>query len=125
LDLKYRSKYLPFLISEFLLSFIILTSCQNPAVIDQVEIHNPSTLNENSQTNTKEIEQIYKYKCSICHGKQGVSVIIGAPDLVSSKLSFEERVAIILSGRGTMPPQKDVLDMPTIRGLAVFIDRFE
>jgi mono/diheme cytochrome c family protein len=125
LDLKYRSKYLPFLLLGFLLSFIILPSCQNPAVIDQVELHDLSTLNENSQTNTKEIEQIYKYKCSICHGKQGVSVIIGAPDLVSSKLSFEERVAIILSGRGTMPPQKDVLDMPTIRGLAVFIDRFE
>lgn len=122
--MKYRSKYLPFLLLGFLLSFIILTSCQNPAVIDQVEIHNPSTLNENSQTNTKEIEQIYKYKCSICHGIQGVSIIDGAPDLVSSKLSIDERVAIILEGSGTMPPQKDVLDMPTIRGLAVFIDSF-
>ena len=36
----------------------------------------------------------------------------------------DERVAIILEGSGTMPPQKDVLDMPTIRGLAVFIDSF-
>jgi hypothetical protein len=49
-------------------------------------------------------------------------VIKDAPDLVSTEFTIEERVAIIVYGKGTMPPQKDVLDMPTIRGLAVYID---
>ena len=113
-----------FILSTCLAIFLI-ASCDNPANIDEIELKDPSSLDKNVKTNLKEIEQIYKYKCSICHGKQGLSVIDSAPDLVSSQLSFEERVAIILDGRGTMPPQKDVLDMPTIRGLAVFIDRFE
>ena len=113
-----------FIISTCLAIFMI-ASCDNPTNIDEIEIKNQSSLDKNAQTNLNDIDQIYRYKCSICHGKQGVSVIDSAPDLVSSKLSFEERVAIILEGRGTMPPQKDVLDMPTIRGLVVFIDRFE
>ena len=107
------------------LAIFMIASCDNPTNIDEIELKDPSSLDKNAQTNLNDIEQIYRFKCSICHGKQGVSIIKGAPDLISSKLSFEERVAIILDGRGTMPPQKDVLDMPTIRGLAIFIDRFE
>ena len=107
------------------LAICVIASCENPTYRDEIEHDNPSSEEKDIQINITEIEQIYRFKCSICHGKQGVSVIDSAPDLVSSKLTFEERVAIILDGRGTMPPQKDVLDMPTIRGLAVFIDHFE
>jgi mono/diheme cytochrome c family protein len=107
------------------LAIFMILSCENPKKLDPVELKDQSSLDKNAQTNLNDIETIYRYKCSICHGKQGISIIDGAPDLVSSKLSVEERVAIILYGRGTMPPQKDVLDMPTIRGLAVFIDSFE
>ena len=106
------------------LAVFMLVSCENPEKFDTVELKDKSFLENTSQTNLKDIELIYRYKCSICHGIKGVSIIDGAPDLVSSKLDIDERVAIILEGRGTMPPQKDVLDMPTIRGLAVFIDSF-
>lgn len=47
-----------------------------------------------------------------------------SPDLSTSTLSLEERVAIISYGKGTMPPQKDVLDAATIRGIATYIERF-
>jgi len=107
------------------LAIFMIVSCENPKKLEPAERQDQSSLDKNSQTNLKNIETIYRYKCSICHGKQGVSIIEGAPDLVANKLSVEERVAIILYGSGTMPPQKDVLDMPTIRGLAVFIDSFE
>ena len=29
-----------------------------------------------------------------------------------------------LPGKGTMPPHRNTLDMPSIRGLAVYIDKF-
>ena len=34
------------------------------------------------------------------------------------------RVAIIAYGKGTMPPHRGMLDMPTIRGIAVYIEKF-
>ena len=108
-----------------ILAIFIIVSCENPKKLDPVELEDPSLMDKNSQVNLNDIETIYRYKCSICHGKEGVSIIDGVPDLVLNKRSIEERVAIILNGSGTMPPQKDVLDMPTIRGLAVFIDSFE
>jgi mono/diheme cytochrome c family protein len=96
---------------------IIFSSCS-----EGTEGRSVPDLHKNAQINLKDIELIYRYKCSICHGKNGVSVIKGAPNLVTTEYTMEERVAIIMYGKGTMPPQKDVLDMPTIRGLAVYID---
>lgn len=47
-----------------------------------------------------------------------------APDLSKSKMSLEDRVAIISYGKGTMPPQKGVLDAASIRGVAAYIEEF-
>ncbi|PCJ80754.1 MAG: hypothetical protein COA49_07965 [Bacteroidetes bacterium] len=72
--------------------------------------------------NFEDVRATYGYKCSICHGSEGVSVIRSAPNLVSSQLSIDERVEIISNGKTTMPPQKDVLDESMILGLAMYID---
>jgi len=72
-----------------------------------------------------EIGRIYGFKCAICHGKKGRSVIKTAPHLTESTMSFNERVAIIKYGKTTMPPQKDVLDVKTIEGLAKYIESFK
>ena len=53
------------------------------------------------------------------------SIIKTAPNLKDTKMSIEERIAIIKYGKTTMPPQKDVLDAKTIRGLAEYIDTFQ
>ena len=66
----------------------------------------------------------YILKCSVCHGEDGAPVLASAPDLQTSTLSVEERVAIIAYGKGTMPPHRDMLDMATIRGIAVYIEKF-
>jgi mono/diheme cytochrome c family protein len=100
----------------------MIASCDNPTNLGEIESKDQSSLDKNAQTNLNNIKQIYRYKCSICHGKNGVSIIKDTPDLISTEFTIEERVAIIVYGKGTMPPQKDVLDMPTIRGLAVYID---
>ena len=47
-----------------------------------------------------------------------------APDLSLSTMALEERVAIITYGKGTMPPQKGILDAATIRGVASYIEEF-
>ena len=67
----------------------------------------------------------YIMKCAMCHGENGEPVLVSAPDLRTSTMSVEERVAIIAYGKGTMPPHRDMLDMPTIRGIAVYIDKFK
>ncbi len=63
-------------------------------------------------------------KCSLCHGNDGRLMASKAPDLSLSKLSLEERVAIISYGKGTMPPQKGILDVATILGIANYIEQF-
>jgi len=66
----------------------------------------------------------YIMKCAMCHGDNGEPVLVTAPDLRTSTMTVEERVAIIAYGKGTMPPHRDMLDMPTIRGIAVHIGTF-
>jgi len=104
-----------------LAAFMVL-SCDNPTKKTKIGRENPPGTEQNAEVNLEGIALMYKYKCAICHGKNGISVIKGAPNLVTTEYTMEERVAIIKYGKGTMPPQKDVLDMPTIRGLAMYID---
>ena len=66
----------------------------------------------------------YTMKCSVCHGADGAPVLAAAPDLRTSTMTVEERVAIITYGKGTMPPHRGMLDMPAIRGIAVYIEKF-
>ena len=47
-----------------------------------------------------------------------------APDLSQSNMDLESRVALITYGKGTMPPQKGILDAATIRGIAEYIETF-
>ena len=68
--------------------------------------------------------RLYIMKCAMCHGENGEPVLSSATDLRSSTMGVEERVAIIAYGKGTMPPHRDMLDMPTIRGIAVHIGTF-
>jgi mono/diheme cytochrome c family protein len=60
----------------------------------------------------------YTRTCSMCHGDDGRLMLAGAPDLSVSEMSREDRIALITYGKGTMPPQKDVLDAATIAAIA-------
>ena len=103
---------------------VFFTSCLAVSIVVSCD-NTTNRTEQKAQINLEGIAVMYKYKCAICHGENGVSVIKGAPNLVTTEYTMEERVDIIMNGKGTMPPQKDVLDMPTIRGLAVYIDRLK
>lgn len=100
--------------STLLISFslLILTAC--------VGDKTPS----NGKLSESEIEREYGFKCALCHGKDGNSLIKLAPNLTESTLSLDERISIISHGKNTMPPQKDVLDENMIRGLAEYVATF-
>ncbi|MAI23235.1 MAG: hypothetical protein CL828_04180 [Crocinitomicaceae bacterium] len=70
------------------------------------------------------IKRAYTMKCSLCHGSDGRLMASKAPDLSQSTLDLESRIALITYGKGTMPPQKGVLDAATIRGIAEYIETF-
>ncbi|MGY8940537.1 MAG: c-type cytochrome [Flavobacteriales bacterium] len=71
-----------------------------------------------------EIQRTYTMKCSLCHGNDGKLMASKATDLSISTMTAEERVAIITYGKGTMPPQKEILDGAMINGLAKYIESF-
>ena len=77
-----------------------------------------------SQPSFAAIQRSYTMKCSLCHGRDGKLMASKAPDLSLSTMTLEERVAIITYGKGTMPPQKGILDANTIRGVAAYIEEF-
>jgi len=85
----------------------------------------PENVGDSETMFMAEMSRVYGFKCAICHGKNGVSVIKTAPNLTESIMSLEESAAIIKYGKTTMPPQKDVLDAKTIKGLALYIERFK
>ncbi len=71
-----------------------------------------------------ESQRLYTMKCGLCHGNDGKLMLSGAPDLSSSRLELNERIALITYGKGKMPPQKDVLTADEIRGIARYIETF-
>lgn len=71
-----------------------------------------------------EAKRLYQLKCSLCHGDDGKRMLAGAPDLSTSRLDLNERIALITYGKGTMPPQKEVLSSGEIKAVANYIATF-
>jgi len=65
---------------------------------------------------------IYKKNCVLCHGAKGNMGLNGSFDLTTSKLTLEERVAVITKGRNTMMPYKSVLKENEIKEVAEYIE---
>ncbi len=104
--------------------FIVIVSCV--IFVFNSCGNNPEKKNNIQSDNMTmaEAARVYGFKCAICHGKDGRSVINTAPNLTESTMSQAERIAIIKYGKNTMPPQKDVLDSKTIEGIATYIESF-
>lgn len=67
------------------------------------------------------VKKIYDMKCAICHGFDGRQQYAGAKDLGASTMTREQIITQIAEGKGTMPPQKDVLGPEQIAALADFV----
>lgn len=79
---------------------------------------------EDFTPNLAQASRNYIMKCSVCHGADGAPVLLTAPDLRTSTLGLEERVAIIAHGKGTMPPHQAMLSKAEILDLALYIEEF-
>ena len=84
----------------------------------------PSEDNGPTPPSEASIKRAYTMKCSLCHGSDGKLMASKAPDLSQSTMDLESRLALITYGKGTMPPQKGILDAATIRGIAEYIETF-
>ena len=84
----------------------------------------PSQNNGSTPPSEASIKRAYTMKCSLCHGSDGKLMASKAPDLSQSTMDLESRIALITYGKGTMPPQKGILDAATIRGIAEYIETF-
>lgn len=64
--------------------------------------------------------KVYKLNCTVCHGVSGDMGASGAHDLTKSKLTVEERMAVIKNGRNTMTPFANILSEEKIKAVAEY-----
>lgn len=95
---------------------VLLASCSGPASAESDE--------NTTEISQHEAKKLYVLKCGLCHGPDGKLMLATAPDLSASRLSLNDRIAIITYGKGTMPPQKDVLTGAEIKAIAQYIETF-
>lgn len=65
-------------------------------------------------------EKIYKTYCVTCHGIAGDMGASGAANLQESKLSLEERIAVITNGRNLMNGFKSLMNEEKIQAVAAY-----
>ena len=65
-------------------------------------------------------KKIFKQNCVICHGANGKLGLNNSKDLTVSKLTVDERKAIIKNGKGVMAPFGNVLKPAEIQAVAEY-----
>ena len=65
-------------------------------------------------------ERVFLKHCAVCHGDDGRKGMAGAKVLPESSLTAEERMKIVLQGRGNMMPYKGVLSMGEIEAVVKY-----
>ena len=65
-------------------------------------------------------KKIYRQYCVTCHGVNGDMGASGAFDLTTSKLTLDEKIAVITNGRNTMTPFKGLLSEAKIKAVAEY-----
>ncbi len=69
----------------------------------------------------RNIFNLYKNNCVVCHGMDGSLGLGGAGNLTLSKLPKKNVVEIITNGKGKMTPYKDLLSENEIDMIADFV----
>lgn len=67
-------------------------------------------------------EKIYKQYCVTCHGVYGDMGASGAFDLTTTKLTTDEKVAVVTNGRNTMTPFKGLLSDDKIKAVVEYTE---
>ena len=64
--------------------------------------------------------KVFKQSCELCHGRDGKLGANGSKDLTSSVFNLEERIAMIMKGKGLMTPFENILSLAEIKAVAEY-----
>ncbi len=70
-------------------------------------------------------EKVYKQYCVTCHGVYGDMGASGAANLTETKLTLDEKIAVITNGRNTMTPFKGLLSEAKIKAVAEYTEKLK
>ena len=70
-------------------------------------------------------KKVYKQNCVVCHGIDGKLGANGSKDLTMSKMSLEERKAIVKNGKGAMVGLGGLLKPEQIHAVAEYSMNFK
>ncbi len=87
-------------------------ACQNNTSVVPVSAGKPDAAT---------VQKIYQSRCAICHGFDGKQRYAGAKDISITAMNKAEIIDRISEGKGSMPPQKDMLTIEQIDAIADFV----
>ena len=70
-------------------------------------------------------EKVYKQYCVTCHGVYGDMGASGAFNLTESKLTVDEKIAVVTNGRNTMTPFKGLLSEAKIKAVVEYTEKLK
>ena len=70
-------------------------------------------------------KKVYKQNCVVCHGIDGKLGANGSKDLTMSKMTLEERKAIVKNGKGAMVGLGGLLKAEQIQAVAEYTMNFK
>ena len=79
-----------------------------------------SCSDKKSKTSGVDGRKVFKQNCVVCHGLDGKLGANGSKDLALSKMSLDERKAIIKNGKGAMVGLGSLLDPAEIEAVAKY-----
>ncbi|MDZ4822218.1 MAG: cytochrome c [Flavobacteriales bacterium] len=66
------------------------------------------------------VKKLFLAKCAICHGDDGRLGYNNSKDLTVSILTRDEIIALVKTGKNTMPPHENILSQEQIEALTDF-----
>lgn len=65
-------------------------------------------------------EKIFKINCVLCHGEDGKLGLNNSKDLTVSKLTLDERIAMVTNGKNLMTGFGSILEKDEIKAVAEY-----
>lgn len=84
------------------------------------EVENSEELAQNDKG-----QLLYKQNCARCHGDDGKLGMLGAKDLSASAMSHSDVLAIITSGKKSMPAYSKILSAEDIEMVASYVEQLK
>ncbi|MFZ1748563.1 MAG: c-type cytochrome [Saprospiraceae bacterium] len=64
--------------------------------------------------------KVFKQNCELCHGADGKLGANGSKDLTISEFGVDERIAMVMKGKGLMTAFENILSLSEIKAVAEY-----